>query len=339
MILPVASGLRVAQFRISASKESACFQVTDVKDASGNAWVTPPSLGSDYGNFCQSCPQRVSVGAKSALYLLPSSEPVPNVTSSLTMRVSLRDCTTFLPTADASVSLAVEGRTDVPVLPQTDTQEGRIPLQIIITAGSVFHDQTDVLPASLAAAIDVANGLLSAGHLAVEAVRVRRIQGEDPLVVQRGEHSALDRVGKESFTCSSGSVSMEDAVPVVLTGCLQVRDPLLSQTTEVDGYTPHIPDGFTGSTKMHGVFLKGRSCSAAAPPVDLGPQVLGKLLAHELGHYLGLYHSIESDGTTDLIADSGADNLMHFRPLQSVSPTFSPGQFRMMRRHPAIRWQ
>jgi hypothetical protein len=58
-----------------------------------------------------------------------------------------------------------------------------------------------------------------------------------------------------------------------------------------------------------------------------------------LGHYLGLYHSVEEDGTTDLLDDTGADNLMSYRPSTTGSPVLSASQFRIMRRHPAVRWE
>ncbi|HNN51584.1 MAG TPA: hypothetical protein PKO07_11210 [Pseudomonadota bacterium] len=337
--VPFPSGNSDALFRVSSSSGPLCFQVHEAKDGSGSAWVSPPVSGSDYGNYCQSCPQRVSVGVQSALYLLPSGEPLPQSTSQLGIRLALRDCTTFLPTSSAAVSVLVEGKKESIPAPKNDLQPGQIPIQFIIGSGSIYHDQAAVFPDTLAAAVDVANTLFAGGNLRIVPVRIRRIAGEDPLTVQRGDHAALDRLGMQAFACDSGSVSRDDAIPVVLAGCLQVRDPLLLQNTEVDGYTPHIPDGFSSPSTMHGVFLKGRSCSASAPPVDLGPQVLGKLLAHELGHYLGLYHSAESDGTMDQIADTSSDNIMNFRPLQIGSPKFTSGQFQIMRRHPAMVWQ
>lgn len=77
---------------------------------------------------------------------------------------------------------------------------------------------------------------------------------------------------------------------------------------------------------------------AGSQPAAWPAGYLGRLIAHELGHYLGLYHSVEEDGTVDRLDDTGADNVMFWRPASVASPAFSTSQFRVMRRHPAVRW-
>jgi hypothetical protein len=327
-----------AVFRVYATNgAAACLQVEKLVDAAGSAWVTPPASGLDYGNYCQSCPQRASVGVGSALYVLPSSDPLPASATDLQLSIAERDCTTFLPASAGTLApLRIETLAGTAV---DDARDGTVLLQIAITPGSVWHDDADAFPASLSSALDEVNALLSPGHLSVRAVRVRRIAGEDPIVVERGEHAALDRVGATLYDCDPGGQSPDDTwVPVVLVGCLQMHDPLRQQTTEVDGLVPHIPDGFPAAGHAHGVYLKGHGCSPGATPAEIDPQTLGKLLAHELGHYLGLYHSVEADGTADALADTTADNIMNYSPLQVAAPGFTTGQFRVMRRHPAIRW-
>jgi hypothetical protein len=335
----LASADAPAIFRVSGrSGVTACMQLDGVADPAGSAWVTPPASGLDYGDYCQSCPQRVSVATGTGLYVLPSSEPLPAPASRLQLRIAARDCTTFLKSGGGSLApLRLETLAGAAV---ADTRQGVVYLEVAITAGSALYESSETFPTTLSAAIEQANALFAPGGLSVQAVRVRRIAGEDPIIVERGDHSALDRVGAMLHDCEADGRAPDDSfVPVVLAGCLQVRDPLLMQRTEVDGLVPHIPDGFPAEGRAHGVFLKGRGCSSGSPSVPIEPQVLGKLLAHELGHYLGLYHSVEADGATDAIADTSAANIMNYRPLQVSAPEFTAGQFRVMRRHPAIHWQ
>lgn len=40
----------------------------------------------------------------------------------------------------------------------------------------------------------------------------------------------------------------------------------------------------------------------------------------------------------DLLDDTGADNLMNYRSSTTGSVGFCASQFRVMRRHPAVRW-
>jgi hypothetical protein len=87
------------------------------------------------------------------------------------------------------------------------------------------------------------------------------------------------------------------------------------------------------------VYIKGRGCEVSSPMIDWQPSSLARVLAHELGHYLGLYHSVESDGSSDRLDDTSADNVMNFRPSSIAQPHFTSSQLRVMRQHPAIAWE
>lgn len=62
-----------------------------------------------------------------------------------------------------------------------------------------------------------------------------------------------------------------------------------------------------------------------------------RVLAHEIGHYLGLYHTVELDGLADTLDDTTADNTMNPRPTLATAAGFTPSQGRVMRMHPAVR--
>ncbi len=318
---------------------AACFQLHEVRDAAGGAWVTPPASAEDYGPYCLSCPERVSVGVGSGLYVLPSGDPVPASTSRLRVRVAARECSTFLPTrtGEAPAQLRIEA---LDLARVEETREGVVFLEVAITSGSVFHADGVALPAELVQAFEEVNALLRPGQLTVRPVRVRRVDGEDPLDFQRGDLTAVDRLQASVHDCDEGGAAPDDGwVPVVLAGCLRLTDPVLKKTTEPEGFVPHIPDGLAAPGRAHGVFIRGRDCREGSQPIAWPAGYLGRLIAHEMGHYLGLYHSVEEDGTADLLGDTGADNLMSWRPSSLASPSFSASQFRVMRRHPAVRWE
>jgi len=69
---------------------------------------------------------------------------------------------------------------------------------------------------------------------------------------------------------------------------------------------------------------------------------LGQTLAHEIGHYLGLFHNVEADGTSvDPLADTpkvppfGMANLMYYASA-GRQPKLTAMQIAAMRRHPLL---
>ncbi|WP_157595885.1 reprolysin-like metallopeptidase [Plesiocystis pacifica] len=123
-------------------------------------------------------------------------------------------------------------------------------------------------------------------------------------------------------------------VEVVFAGCLEHVHPALGSQTTLDGLVPRIP---AQDSVGAGVFLRGRACAEA----ELGPTAFpldaqAQLLAHELGHYLGLYHSMEASGITDRLDDTDDGTLMAPKPMLVAEPVFSPAQAERMRLHAAL---
>lgn len=328
--------------RISVPADpTSCVQLHSVIDASNNNWVTPPSLIADYGSFCVSCPQRTSVGVGGGVYVLPSIDPAPAVTGTMRVRAALRDCTTFLPYRSAPSRpdrLRIEALTNHPT---PTSGRGELLIELVVTPGSFLYADEAALPTPLADAIAQVNDVLQPGELSITALRVRRSTISDPLTLAPGAHTALGTFVNSLQSCQmAGEVSRSSVLPVVLAGCIRISDPVLQTTSEPEGYVPHIPFGVSSNHGTYGVYLRGHSCQGDGTPFVLTSGQLAKLLAHELGHALGLYHTVEANGTTDQLADTGADNLMNYKPsvVAGLGSGFTASQLAVMRRHPLIRY-
>lgn len=313
-----------------------CVQIDSLQDERGTAWVTPPATLSDYDLFCKSCPQRVSLGVRQGLYVLPSSDPIPTAVSSLRLQATLRDCDTLLP-SQSSGTVRIESAV---VARPADSQRGVLRLELLITPGSIFYDSADALPPVFDSAVALINTWLAPGQLALQVLRTRRLATDDPMRLSAGDHAALERLQQTMHACDEGGTSPDDTwVPVVLAGCLSVSNRVTGRSSEPEGLTPSVPNGLPVSGGAHGVYIKGRGCDASSPQIEWTVESLARVLGHELGHYLGVYHSVELDGSPDALSDTDADNLMYARPSAIDAPHFTNHQFRIMRQHPAIAWQ
>lgn len=336
VLAPIPAGTDVIALRVSDPAGAAvCVQLDAVADPEGGEWVT--SGPGDLGPYCLSCPQRVAVGIGYGLFILPSNDFVPPAPAALEVSAGARDCSTLLRgPADDRSHLRIEGLFRATVDP---TRAGVIPLGLAFLNESPLADEARraaVLPETLR----LVNELLAPGALQVTVARTRSVDNHaGALDITRGDPGPLESLYGDVLGRGSCQPPVDDGwVPVVFSGCIQIADPLQQTTSEPDGMTPGIPSGFAPPGRAQGIYLKGQSCRPGMDPIDWSPSSLATLLAHELGHYLGLYHSVEADGTVDQLADTNANNLMYYSPLEVAAPIFSPGQLQVMRRHPAIRW-
>ena len=97
--------------------------------------------------------------------------------------------------------------------------------------------------------------------------------------------------------------------------------------------------------------LNGTAVSGAMSVYDgFSPSLVGLIAAHEIGHFLGLYHTVEQGGAHDFVDDtadcpaSGTDAvcttvggglLMHWQAVGGT--TLTVGQGRVLRSHPLLR--
>jgi hypothetical protein len=117
-----------------------------------------------------------------------------------------------------------------------------------------------------------------------------------------------------------------DEVPVLLVGCLRREGGPTSGTTYPFGQVPRIPGGGAVGPQSNAVFISTADCDDPTQPKHAREAAMVSTLAHELGHYLGLYH----------VADP--ENLMHTgAPDTLQGKRFSSKQVDVLRRHPSVR--
>jgi hypothetical protein len=125
---------------------------------------------------------------------------------------------------------------------------------------------------------------------------------------------------------------------LVLTPCLRRLDLISSGQTEPWALTPHLPGGAAVGDEPDQIFIAAERCEGLSPAARFSDAAqLGSIMAHELGHYLGLYHVAEPDGREDALPDTDMSdaNLMRATPSPTATE-LSITQIAIARRHSAF---
>ena len=324
-------GTRALALRAYAEDESArCYALQDVVVNEDTTWVGAPTT-SDYGDYCQQCAQRVAAGSGYVLGILPSAADDAPPLTSLSARVGLRDCVTLTPARDAPPgTLRLELSAWQP--PAADARL-RLPLAVVLATQVGFASDARLLPAALGALQEI---WAQAGIQLVLETPVEIAPEAAAVEYSATDQSALIALWRRARE----ALGARDARwPVLLFGpCLRRHELLGGGQSEPWAFTPHLPGGSGVGELPDQIFVAAERCEglAPAPRWDDAAQ-LGAVLAHELGHYLGLYHVVEADGRQDALSDTGAGdpNLMRATP-SATATVLSPSQIGVARRHDAF---
>lgn len=284
--LPAAS--EGVALRVTASRGT-CFQLSGLTAESGEALAH-----GFFGPSCEDCAVRTSVARDAALFVLPAARVV---------RFGQVDCETLTPVAQGTGAVVVEA---LPLEPHSG--ERVLPVRLVVTDGSSQLD--DAARAALSSAVDDA---LAGSGVSVRIVSVTTVPPPSSHVrFHAGDASAL-----AALRATAGPAV--HAVDVVVAGCLQYADPFFGPPEAVDGYTPRVPGG---AGPADAVFLPDVDCTSGLP-LSVPLSARGRTLAHELGHWLGLFHV-------------DAANLMNAHPTLASSRGLTPEQRETLRRHPSL---
>ncbi len=368
VLVPRASRFVAIRLRsaVTAATEPACLRLADVT-ANGVSWVGPRQSGDDQG-VCGNCPQRVQSGRGYALAVLPndgsSLADVPGDKAkdvAISMRATLRHCQTGVPLSRGALGSAIEA-VDLDVateavlaLPDGATPTLRLDLVLAAAPGALAEVDAAApgqgATALLAAPVVAASVAQIRAELAKADVEVRVVAAlplaavPSPLRTARADSSAIDQVqaaldaATAPWLASLGvtAAAAPRLVPIVWVPCLRRSQPLGGGWNGLAGLSERVPGGARVPPHASMVLLSTDRCeddAGAAPPANAVARTAAIAL-HELGHYLGLYHSDtslgahrqggESDVMTSAIATAG--------PWQAG---FSPLQRAVLRRHPDL---
>lgn len=322
---PVAPG--GAWLSLTLDDSTRCAQVESVV-AAGRPLVPAGSRGI----FCTDCIYRVMGLVGGGLWSFdPGTHPL---NGAVTLRVGLRDCATWVPIrGEGPLGASLRVTTPAP-----DDPARAAVLRVNVAAfGELWLRDAAAADALLtAASAELAGAGISlqrSGFCALPAP-AERLEITDNGHAEVARWTALARARCPAL----GTDPARPRLTLLVAPCVRTRDSVRGESRAVDGYTTHIPGGALLDDTPDAVLLSA-GCGATLPVFDGVPLGLGRVLGHEVGHFLGLFHTSEAEGVRDLdpFDDTTERNLMNAVPLRPEARGLSRSQIDVARRHPWLR--
>ncbi len=340
--VPFEDDLRYLAIRVTPTadvvSDRLCLRLEPVGLASGAVLVGEAHAQGNDNPVCTACSQRVFSGHGVGLFVFPNDgAPLPGP-ETLEFRVQARDCMTgIVATRSLLPNLPAEVEVEVASAPQPKTQARTLDVRVAVIPGA------EVEPATWSTAWALAEARFAETGIELRLHEVVSPAGDafQKVEVGAGDQAMLDQVFADSLGLFTEDSSTAPFLPMILVPCLEEMDPVTRGRNFPAGFCPRIPGGAARGGFASAVFVATADCLTDFGSLEPRPwttgEELGLIIAHEIGHYLGLYHSdtISSDHRRSAewpnIMDSGV------LTLDPKSAGWSPAQSDVMRRHLEVR--
>lgn len=265
--------------------------------------------------LCVPCPNRIGTSAAEASFLVPGTPGLVVKPGPWTLKLQAYSVDPISHAAKpqpGTLQLRVDLVRRSPQLPR----HGRVDLNLCLTGG---HGIT--------------------AEIALQHTRIQQAISEvratyAPAGIEIGEVRAFD-VEPASLTVIHDAAADGDLTALMLTGA---GLPM--------GINVFLVDDIIVAGELGGAAaVRGLTGSIPGPPLEVGgpragfvvslrlqtgePDLLGRVMAHELGHFLGLFHTTEQSGLHDTLPDTAhgdANNLMFWAQSESGEAELTPQQ-------------